>query len=361
MSPSSRPTACPRRARPTATFTATDDFPTPPFPAPTATMCRMLGRDETARRPEIGRCPAPWGLSGLSDGMGTSCMLWVESMVGSRGGRACNRGRGRPFRGVVKEHNMSSSRHRFSVSLVAASLSVWLFAGVAQAQEKPAPPLRGPKVTPNRPPELEDDFAPGGKREKGMPREIPIPMRQYMQAVGKLRADDTARELRLTDDQEKKIKAGNEEFRQVQEAAQRKMREEMPDAKPGAKDEMDKQPADPGTPRRPRVEEARRNMPRPAEFETKIWNVLSVEQQKVVQGELDKFREEQKKRQGDEYMKREMEKRRAKDGKEPEKAGAPANNIPPGGPSPETRERVQRIVEELRSEERRVGKDGRSR
>ena len=44
MSPSSRPTLAPNRARPTARFALTVLLPTPPLPAPTAMMCFTSGR-----------------------------------------------------------------------------------------------------------------------------------------------------------------------------------------------------------------------------------------------------------------------------------------------------------------------------
>jgi hypothetical protein len=107
-------------------------------------------------------------------------------------------------------------------------------------------------------------------------------------------------------------------------------------------------------PVRQRLEELRRNGPHPQEYETKIWNTLTEGQQKFVQADLDKLREDQRKRQGEEYMRREMEKRRAKEASAAAGGGnaaAPKRLLanPDGsGPTPEMRERAQRIIEKLR-------------
>jgi hypothetical protein len=245
------------------------------------------------------------------------------------------------------------------------ALSLVLLAGApaARAQEKPAPaPLQGPKVTPNRPLEMEDEFAPGKGGDKFSRREPPIPMRAYVQAVNKLKGDDAPKDLRLSDEQDKKIQAVMEEFRAAVADFQRTSRDEMDQppppegGKPADDTKNDARPrrrpgaaGEEGGKARERLQELRRNGPHPQEYETRIWNTLSEGQQKFVKADLDALREEQRKRQGEEYMKREAQKRRVKDGKEPPPGGPGAGSPAAPGPSPETRERVQRIFEKLRS------------
>ncbi len=242
------------------------------------------------------------------------------------------------------------------------ALTLALFAGAPAALAQDKSPLQGPKVVPNRPAELEDEFAPaGGKGDKFSRREPPIPMRAYVQAVNKLKGDDAPAELKLTEAQQHKIEAVVQEFRQAAQEAQRRSQSEMDaerpkDGKPG--DEMEparRRPAGEGNePARERIQALRRNGPSPQEYETKIWNALTEGQQKFVQADLDALREEQRKRQGEEYMRREVEKRRAKEGKDAAKPGDEAAPRRPladpqgGGPSPEMRERAQRIFERLR-------------
>jgi hypothetical protein len=259
---------------------------------------------------------------------------------------------------------MSGRRRGWGCSL-AMAVSLVMAAGApsarGQERDKPAPPLQGPKVTPNRPPELEDEFAPGGKGDKFARRQPVIPIRQYIQTINKLKGDEAPAELRLSDEQDRKIQGILDDFRKATQEFQRRAREEMEQQKPGDGQEMDKTDARPRRrpggeegPVRQRLEEFRRSGPRPQEFETRIWNVLTEGQQKFVQEDMEKLREEQRKRQGEEYMRREVEKRRPdQDGKE-KGAGAPAPKRslaggPDGGPSPETRERVQRIFEKLRA------------
>jgi len=211
-------------------------------------------------------------------------------------------------------------------------------------------------VTPNRPAELEDEFAPG-KGEKGNRREPGIRMPVYMDIIGKLRAEEAPAELLLTPEQDQKIKAASEEFRTAMREYAQKNGINL-DGRPGGgrRNPEGARPAGaPGDEMAPaeqaRREELRRNAPKPVDAQAKIWNVLSAPQQTFVKGELDKARAEMEKKRGEEYMRKEIEKRKA--GKEGGAAQAPEGGrpVPPGpegGPPPEVRERVQRIFERLR-------------
>lgn len=245
--------------------------------------------------------------------------------------------------------------------IASLSLAAWLAMGCglargqSQAQPPSTPPLQGPKVTTDRPPELEDEFAPG-KREKGEARQQFIPLQAYMTAVNKLRGEDAPKDLRLSSDQEKKIDTIVDDFHRAQREYARKALEESGDQntdemapaeiaapvrkRPGAGGED-------GAPMRQRVEEMRRNGPRPSEPETKIWNVLASNQQTFVKGELDKVKADLEKRRAEEYMRRQIEQRKGGKGKDGAAAVQPVAGAPPG-PTPEMRERMQRIFEKMR-------------
>jgi len=221
-------------------------------------------------------------------------------------------------------------------------------------------PLSGPPVTTDRPSHLQDSFSNDAKEGKREPmNERGVPMRQYLDIIGKLRGEGAPEGLRLSAEQDTKIDAIADEFRQAVRAYAEKARgEDGPavrrrgqrapapvDAKPGGKETepMDEAGQRPRA-NRERMEELRKNAPKPVDYELKMWALLSKPQQAFVDGEVDKLRQQREKEMGEEYMKRQIEKRRG------EKTAAPVSD--PGRPGAEgggaVRERVQRVIERLR-------------
>ncbi|MEX2217379.1 MAG: secretin N-terminal domain-containing protein [Phycisphaerales bacterium] len=263
-----------------------------------------------------------------------------------------------------------SSRPSVSRRLLAGLSAAWLLAGagsaLAQEKEKEAPPLQGPKVNTNRPPELEDRFIPGSG---GRMREAALRMPAYMEVIGKLRADDTPAELRLTEEQQKKIEDIGAEYRR----AQREGNAARPQQRPNRRPEGDRPQGEPAPEgemmdqamERERAEARRRNQPNVLGYQGRIWAVLSEPQQTFVKGELEKAREEMEKRRGEEYMQREMERiKKENEARSQPQSARPAPAVspkpegaPPAAPRPiagvpaETRERVQRIMDKLRQME----------
>ena len=196
----------------------------------------------------------------------------------------------------------------------------------AQAQEAP---LSGPPVKTKRPPELEDRFSEGKADNRGALAERAVPMRAYMAAIQKLRGDAAPEGLRLSPDQEKRLAAIADDFRKASRDAS---------TKAGAAPNGEKQD-------QAEMQEMRRNLPRPLEYQTKMWAVLTEPQQKFMQEEVKRVREGMEAERDQQYMKQQVEKLR-KERQAAESAGKAPPPVP-GGIPPEGRERARRIMERL--------------
>ncbi len=192
---------------------------------------------------------------------------------------------------------------RLGILLAAAGLAAAGAPALAQSRsDKPAePPLKGPPVRNNRPPALEDRLTEGRARQAGG-----APLRELNAILGKLRADDAPAKIRLTDDQDAKIKAIQDEFRAQQRAFEGQRRGEMPDRPNRAR------------PKRPQGEndgaeggmEMRGDAPpRPRDVMTRIHAVLTEPQKEFVDAELETLRAANEKKRAEEYVKRRMEER----------------------------------------------------
>jgi hypothetical protein len=201
-------------------------------------------------------------------------------------------------------------------------------AGTALAQQAP---LSGPPVEQNRP-DIEERFsdAAGKFSRKDPMGNRPLPMRLYMDAVLKLRGEQAPEELRLTPEQERTIKAVGEDFRRAARAAAPKRSE--------GRDAAQREPAPAQPPAAGRRVNAERMQRLTADYETKIYAALRPAQQKFVNAEAHKARAEIERRAGDEYVKKQLE-RRGKGAASPTPAAASA-----AAP----RERAQRLLERLR-------------
>src|SRR5512139_3176538 len=83
-----RPTRAPVLARATATFTAVVDFPTPPLPAPTATMLRMPGICWRPKPPRVLTFAVIFARAAVTPGSAaTSASAWdfISSFTGQAG------------------------------------------------------------------------------------------------------------------------------------------------------------------------------------------------------------------------------------------------------------------------------------
>lgn len=220
----------------------------------------------------------------------------------------------------------------FFVAVLCAGL-----AGVAAAQDRP--PLRGPEVREQRVPGLRQPFSGEGKGDKNGQRAADrgIPQRIYMEIVGRLRGDSAPEGLRLSDEQEQRIRKVNEEFRG---AMRQYAREDRPDRKPPPDGAPQGPPGDrrPEGPARQRMEDFRAGGPKPADVQTKIWEILSPAQQEFVKVELGKARQTLEQQRAEQSMERFVRERRAK---APDGA-APRPEARPDAPRPEARPEAPR-------------------
>ncbi|MFM9997132.1 MAG: hypothetical protein ACKVU4_15190 [Phycisphaerales bacterium] len=267
----------------------------------------------------------------------------------------------------------------------------------AQQERRPEPPLSGPRVREQRIPGVEQGFS-EGRREAGPGRrEMVIPHRVFMQAIGALRGDGehaADESLRLTPEQDDKIAALDREFRESMRAFTEQSRGEQPEAgrrarrAPGDAGAPSEMPADrvrervdrpeggpDGAPsperRRERLDAMRENAPRPTDTHTKMFAVLDQPQRAFVKERVDAWRKQTEERMGEEYMQRRLRERQPEgappQGQPRPGAGRPGADRPgadrpgqgrpgadrPGAPDQDQpgaapqRDRVRRLIERL--------------
>src|SRR6266571_6927141 len=110
-----RPTRAPLRERATARFTAVVDLPTPPFPAPTATMLRMPGTDWRPKPPRARTSAVIFARAAFTPGSAaTFCS--ASSFIWSRTGQAG------VVSSIVKSTSSAAMRTSFTNPRVTMSL-----------------------------------------------------------------------------------------------------------------------------------------------------------------------------------------------------------------------------------------------
>lgn len=194
------------------------------------------------------------------------------------------------------------------------------------AQERPA--LGGPEVKETRIPGVEQGFTEGRRRDSAE-----IPQRVFLSALGKLRAAEAPPEVRLSDAQEAALREIEKEYRETARRVEERVRQAQ-------RDRAGEEPmGDEGEQRRRRLEELRREAPRPLEWQTRIYAELTEAQREFVKAELQVWREQMEKRRQEEYMQRRLRERGA------DAPGAPAPAARDA--APEGRERLRRVAELL--------------
>jgi hypothetical protein len=286
--------------------------------------------------------------------------------------------------------NPTGTRRRSSLLALAAGLGL-SFSGAFAQDAKPASPLKGPTVTDRNVPGSPEDFGMGANRRFG----DRVPPEVFRRAIGVLTAEDAPADLRATPEQRAKFKEMVEGFedsvRSYRKSHAKKIEElrkaagdlrpgERPGQRrqqPGRDDEMKAQAE--LTPEQQKArEEARAKLrelmagaPKIEDVYTKVWTELSDPQRTAVQAELDKWREEQAKKREDDYVRRQMDKKKpvqraaARPGAEPRPGAdemmAPKADARPGATGEERttenpriaarRERLMRIFSQLTPEE----------
>ncbi len=252
-----------------------------------------------------------------------------------------------------------------------AALVLLSGAPAALAQSDQADPvLKGPQVRDGGVPGMRRPFGDGqGGDAKQRLADRPIPQMEFMRAVGALRDESTPENLRLTDEQQQKIREINKQFeqsmrdfREQHKADFEAMRGQFgdrgrpgrgprpgpdgkpagnPDAKPGDNapemNNADRPPLPPppqdGAARQ-KFEELRAQAPSPKDAQAKVFAVLTDEQKPIVQERLESIKKEMAERGMSERAKnevhRKLEKARA-DGKLPPPGEGRFNpdNLPP--------------------------------
>src|SRR5579862_8967084 len=190
------------------------------------------------------------------------------------------------------------------LSMKLAGMALVVMAGTALGQAGGDQPLSGPTVTQDRPAGLGGQFAEGKVDRKG-PMADRVPMRLYAQAIDKLRGESAPEGLRLSPDQDKRIAAIEDEFRETMKAYVQKARQEGglgARKRPAAGGEEPMVPEGPaGEAQRAKMQELMRNAPNPTDAQVKIYALLNPGQQKFVEAEVAKGQAEIQKKRAEEY------------------------------------------------------------
>jgi Spy/CpxP family protein refolding chaperone len=184
----------------------------------------------------------------------------------------------------------------------ATLLSLVLLAGSAFGQ--PGQPLGGPNAADHRPPVGEQGFDGGPvEQQKRWMADRGIPMPEYVAMINSLKGDTTPANLKLTAEQDKQIQSLGDAFRKEADAFREKMRSQRQDQGAGPADKNEREAM------RSKMEEMRAAAPKPSETQTKMWAVLTPEQQKQLQPQLDRVRADVENRRAEEMANRRNGKR----------------------------------------------------
>lgn len=274
------------------------------------------------------------------------------------------------------------------------ALALLVAAGAPVAFAEPAssePVLQGPKVNDGGVPGTRRNFGDGQSSDlKQRLADRPIPQMEFMRAIGALRDEKTPENLRLTDDQQTKIKAINQEFeqsmrefRQAHKGEFEEMRGEFGDrgrpqrgpGKPDADGEPMTPPPDakrppegkaPNEAARQKFEELRAQAPNPKDVQAKIFAVLTDEQKPLVKERLETIKKDMAERglegRAREEVRRRLQKQNGPDGAQRK---FDPENLPPqvkerlANMTPEEREQaMQKIRERFQNGPRGNGPQG---
>lgn len=267
-------------------------------------------------------------------------------------------------------------------------------AGAVFAQAAETSVLEGPKVKDLNTP-VQSTFD-GAAREGKKRMQPPIPHPMFVKTIHKTLGEDAPEGLRLTEAQAEQIEAIDAEFRASVKAYMDENRDEVkalreaglalggpergrgpegrgegrgrgrpeprdademaPPPPPRDADDMGRPPAEEMTPEREALRERARALregaPKPTDAETKMWAVLTPEQQAVVRPKLDALKDEMAKEYGERALKAKRDKRAAgaAEGGPGVDAKKGRGKGPEGGPrvDPALREKVEAMTPEER-------------
>lgn len=248
------------------------------------------------------------------------------------------------------------------------ALALVVAAGVPAALAEPAagePVLQGPKVVDGGVPGTRRPFGDGqGGDNKQRLADRPMPQMEFMRAIGALRDEKTPENARLTDDQQAKIKAINQEFEQSMRSFREAHKGEFEEMRgkfgdrgrqprgegkpaPNADGEMaPPPPAPPDGAARQRFEELRAMAPSPKDAQAKIFAVLTDEQKPIVQERLEAIKKTMAER-GMEGKAREEVRRRLQKQNGPDGA---RGKFDPANLPPKMQERLANMTPEEREQ-----------
>lgn len=256
----------------------------------------------------------------------------------------------------------------------AIGLAALAFAAPVLGQQN-ADPLKGPEVKDQAVPGTVGQF--GGAETKGKFAQREVRPMVFMEAVKKALGPDAPEDVRMSPEQQTKLRALAEDYRtQVQAymksrgADGEKVRKALAERAKGAKGAKGGKDAAKGTEgantgdmqdMAAKAEELRAGMPSASDMYTKAWEILSAKQRAAVEARIEEFKHQREVEEGKEYVARKLKKAEPVEGqteglaKEKGKfAGAAKGQGESAGARvpAEVRERFLRLLEKMTPEQR---------
>lgn len=268
---------------------------------------------------------------------------------------------------------MSPRRNVLSVFL-AAGLSLGL-AAASLAQSSDAP-LKGPQVQDRKVPGVEGKFGEGGNEKNKLQSEQRIPPRVYKDALGTLKGDQAPADVRLSAEQEMKLKSIVDEFESSSKAFMQANRAKIAELRK-ARENGEDGGGGKGDSSRAAYRDLMQQAPKIEDAWTKVWAELSPAQQNAVNAKLDEFRARASEMRQNEYVQKRLNRKLDKPGnggpgnggpegdrpRPPQPPGPGADRRGPGGPGgpegprggpridPERHERLMRLLSRMSPEQ----------
>ena len=199
------------------------------------------------------------------------------------------------------------------------------------ASTPPEPALKGPEVRDRKVPGVEGKFGEGGNEKKKLQSEQRIPPRVYKDALGTLKAESAPADVRLSPEQETKLKTIMDDFESSSRAFMQANRDKLSELRGSRGGDQ----ANNNSGARAAYRDLMQQAPKVEDAWTKVWTELSPAQQSAVNTRLDQFRSRSSQMRQDEYVQKRLNRKLDKPGN-----GGPGEGRPgpegkrPDGPGP---------------------------
>lgn len=262
--------------------------------------------------------------------------------------------------------------------LAAAGLALSLLAVPALAMDgKDQPALKGPEVKDRNVPGVEGSFGEGTEKRRFV-NENRLPPRVFRDAMTSILSEDAPADVRVGPEQKAKYESWMKDFEKQTRDYMQQHRDEIGQLRKKAgefnRPKKQGQPAEPDAmapekegqsaiAAREQYQKLMAGAPKVEDLYTKIWTDLSPAQQKALDGEIQKFRDQQSEQRQEQYVRQKLGRKGQEPGDAPgkgrerrpqpdgPKAGGPEGGHDMGPIPPEKRDRLLRMFARMTPEQ----------